>query len=100
MELLIYLAVGILLGLFVLPNRWQKANGKLQSVLMVGALFCTGVMLGSQDGFLTHLAEAGWQSLLIAAATVAGSILLVRPVERFLLRKTEKNEKPDGGEKQ
>lgn len=98
MILLLCLAVGVGLGVKLLPDRWKKTNDRLSAAAMVLALFCMGVSLGRQPDLLTSLAEAGPAGFCIAAATVAGSVGLVYLVEKRLLPGHFPFRKPDRGE--
>ena len=86
MKLLIYLAIGLLLGYFMIPKGWRKATGIIQSAAMVAALFFMGVSLGTQPNLLNDLKEAGIESCLFALVTSAGSVLAVYLVERKFFR--------------
>jgi len=87
MDILIYLVIGILLGLFVLPSKVKKANGALQQVSMVAALFFMGVSLGMQPNLVQDLREAGIVAFFISIATIAGSVLLTWLVSSLALRR-------------
>lgn len=96
MEVLIYLAIGMLLGYFLIPKSWKKPIGFLQSAAMVATLFFMGVSLGSQSDLLGSLKESGILALVFALTTTAGSIAVVYLVERKFFRK--KKQSSDGKE--
>lgn len=77
MDILIFLVIGILLGLFVIPKKVAKANSILQQISMVAALFLMGLSLGMTPTLWEDLKTAGIVSICIAAATVLGSVLAV-----------------------
>ena len=93
MRVLIDLALGILVGRFLLPARWKRANAVLQSAATIAALFLMGVSLGAQGDLLANLQKTGWIAVLVAAGTVAGSLLLTVLLDRCLLRPRRKRKR-------
>ena len=92
MKLLIYLAIGLVLGYFLIPQSWRRVTGAVQSVVMVATLFFMGVSLGSQENLLESLREAGISAFLIALVTAGGSVLAVWLIERRFFRAKETKE--------
>lgn len=97
MWVLLDLVLGVLIGRFLLPARWKKANAVLQTAATIAALFLMGVSLGTQGNLLANLQQTGWMALWIAVGTVAGSLLLTVLLDRRLLR-PHRMRKGKGGE--
>ena len=88
---LIYLAVGIGIGLTLFPKKFLKWNSKLQVLGIALLLFAMGASLGGSPTLLEDIKSAGGQAILFALATIAGSVLMVYLLTRlFLDKKKEK----------
>ncbi len=89
--ILVFLLIGIGLGLTFFPKKWLKYNNILQTVGISLTLFTMGVSLGGSPTFVEDMKQAGWQGFLFALVTVLGSIVMVYILVRlFLKRKGEK----------
>lgn len=80
------MCLGILLGAKVVPARWKGWNEGGQMVCTLALIFCMGVLLGRREGLVDQLASLGLGSLVLAVLPMAGSVALVWPLTRWLLK--------------
>lgn len=64
------------------PLAWL---GKLQLAALMILIVSLGVKLGADDEVISSLAEIGWTAFLITAAAMAGSVLALWLLRRFVL---------------
>ena len=90
LNLLIYIAlvaVGALLGSLRFwrehPARWL---GKLQFMALMILIVTLGIKLGSDDQVIASLGQIGLAALLITVLSLAGSLLAVTLLRRFILK--------------
>ena len=79
------ICLGIAIGKWLFPQKWQKANARLQTLLTILLIFAMGVSIGRNDGLLQNLATLGLDSALFCLLAMAASILLVYLATRKLL---------------
>lgn len=92
-SLIVYFAVGIIIGVTIFPLRWLRLNGWLQTAGIALTLFSMGASMAGSPTFLTDLRTAGVRAFLFAAVTIAGSVLLVYILSRITLpRQVRKKE--------
>lgn len=70
-------------GVRTRPLPWL---GRLQLVALMILIVSLGVKLGADDEVIASLAEIGWTAFLITAAAMAGSVLALWLLRRFVLR--------------
>lgn len=76
---------GMLVGAYLLPDRYLHLNGKAQLVITVLLLFTMGVSFGAQPAFFADLRAAGLKSLFYAAAGITLSVVVtVMLAKKFL----------------
>lgn len=85
--LILFFAVGIVIGATVFPLKWLKANGRLQTAGISLTLFSMGASMGGSPTFLNDLQAAGLEALLYAVTTIAGSVLFVWFLSRVSMKK-------------
>lgn len=73
-KILIVLAVGVLCGLFILPDSLYGATGILLDIGLCLLLFSVGVDIGSNKDIFKNLKNVGFKLLIVPAATVLGSL--------------------------
>lgn len=80
-------ALGIFLasrpGMRTRPLAWL---GKLQLTALMILIVSLGVKLGADDEVIASLGQIGWTAFLITAAAMAGSVLALWLLRRFILR--------------
>ena len=86
LELLIPLALGVLCG-YLLRNRKMPKLDKLSLGIIVVLIFALGFGIGSDNTLLGALPQVGMQALVIAALSIAFSIMFVKAGKRLV--KTE-----------
>lgn len=91
-SLILYFLIGALIGLRLFPQKWLKLNGRLQTAGISVTLFAMGASLAASPDFLSDMKTAGWQSFVYAAATIAGSVLLVYILSRIAFQKEGKEQ--------
>ena len=89
-SVLVCMAVGIFLGLKVIPAKYQKINGLLQYVFIAVLIFCMGAGLGSSPTFFEELAHMGLQALSFAAIPIALSVAGVALVTKYILKENKR----------
>ena len=83
--ILLFFCAGILLGTRVGHMRkFMRSIGWMSDFLIILLLFLLGAAIGSNAQIMDHLWGLGWAGLLLAGGSIAGSILLAKPVERLL----------------
>jgi uncharacterized membrane protein YbjE (DUF340 family) len=73
-KILCVLAVGVLSGLFLIPDRLYDATGILLDIGLCMLLFSVGVDIGSNKDIFKNLKDVGFKLLIVPAATVLGSL--------------------------
>lgn len=73
-KILLVLAAGVLLGLFILPDSLYGATGILLDIGLCMLLFSVGVDIGSNKDIFKNLKNVGFKLLIVPAATVLGSL--------------------------
>jgi uncharacterized membrane protein YbjE (DUF340 family) len=73
-KILLVLAVGVLSGLFLIPDSLYNATGILLDIGLCMLLFSVGVDIGSNKDIFKNLKNVGFKLLIVPAATVLGSL--------------------------
>ncbi len=73
-KILLVLAVGVLSGLFIIPDSLYNSTGILLDVGLCILLFSVGVDIGSNKDIFKNLKNVGFKLLIVPAATVLGSL--------------------------
>ncbi|MEG0579873.1 MAG: LysO family transporter, partial [Niameybacter sp.] len=66
MIILLIMCVGVAIGAYMFPEKWQQYNSKVQVASIVLLIFCMGVTLGSNDEIMDKLLGMGIKVLLFA----------------------------------
>ena len=80
-------------GVRTRPLPWL---GKLQLAALMILIVSLGVKLGADDEVIASLGQIGWTAFLITAAAMAGSVLALWLLRRFVLRLDDQG-LPTGG---
>lgn len=70
------MCLGAVVGRFVLPHWWARANSRVQLVLTVLLIFTMGVSIGRNEDLLHNLGTIGLDSALFCLIPMAVSIAL------------------------
>lgn len=73
-KILVILVLGILSGLFILPETVYESTGLLLDVGLCCLLFFVGIDIGSNKETLNNIKKAGFKILIIPIATAVGSL--------------------------
>ena len=73
-KILVILAIGILLGLFVLPDGFYHSTGLMLDVGLCLLLFFVGIDVGSNKDTFKNLKSVGFKMLIVPLATAIGSL--------------------------
>ncbi len=73
-KILIVLAVGILSGLFIMPQAVYGQTGLLMDIGLCLLLFFVGIDLGNNNEIFANLKKVGFKILIVPAATIIGSL--------------------------
>lgn len=84
--------IGILIGLWIFPEKYNPVNMKLQTWTTAALIFSMGVSLGSRPGFFSELGTIGLRSLVLAVSGIIFSTVIVW----LLTRKWEQHESKAG----
>ena len=85
METIAIMCLGVLVGATVFPKRLKALNSRLQTAVTALLIFLMGVGLGSRPGFLSEVAEIGFESLILAVVPAALSAAVIYPLSRKYL---------------
>lgn len=77
MQTILLMCVGIAIGRWIFPKKWNKALCHIQTVFTVLLIFCMGLSLGKNDGLLSNLPSIGLESLLFCLFPMVASMGLV-----------------------
>ncbi|MCE1198870.1 MAG: lysine exporter LysO family protein [Marinilabiliales bacterium] len=92
--ILLSLLAGILLGLLLLRKPLVlKFSNRLFSLSVYMLLFLLGVSVGRNKEVMSNLGKIGYEALVIAVASIAGSVLLSTLLYHRLFRKPPSHEK-------
>lgn len=87
--LIIFFAIGIVIGVTIFPLKWLKVNGWLQMAGISLTLFSTGASIAGSPTFLADIKTAGIQALLFAVVTICGSVACVWALSKLCGRGRE-----------
>lgn len=73
-KILLVLALGVLSGLFLIPDSIYGVTGTLLDIGLCMLLFSVGVDIGSNKDIFKNLKSVGFKLLIVPAATVLGSL--------------------------
>lgn len=73
-KILVALALGIISGLFIFPQKIYAHTGLMMDIGLCLLLFFVGIDLGSNKEIFSNLKKVGFKVLMIPAATIAGSL--------------------------
>ena len=73
-NILIALVLGIVSGLFVMPDAVYENTGLLLDIGLCLLLFFVGIDLGSNKDIFKNLKNVGFKILIVPAATILGSL--------------------------
>lgn len=90
MIILLIMCLGIVVGAYIFPEKWQAHNSKLQVISIVILIFCMGVTLGNNETLMDKLLGMGLQGLLFAVIPIILSVIVV-----YILTKLFMKEKKD-----
>ncbi len=90
-SILVVLSAGIFVG-FLLVGRpiWHKRNNNLMNLAIYVMLFLLGISVGTNREVISNLAKIGYESLAIAVASIAGSVLISTILFKLLFKKNAK----------
>ncbi|MEA5010758.1 MAG: LysO family transporter [Angelakisella sp.] len=84
-----WLLGGILIGATIFPRKWLGIVSRMVTLGVILVLFCMGLSLGGSPTLVQDLTQAGWEAVLFAAATIAGSVAVVALVARLFFSNKE-----------
>ncbi len=73
-KILIALVLGIVSGLFIMPDAVYENTGLLMDIGLCLLLFFVGIDLGSNKEIFKNLKNVGFKILIVPAATIIGSL--------------------------
>lgn len=73
-SILIALVLGIVSGLFIMPDAVYENTGLLLDIGLCLLLFFVGIDLGSNKDIFKNLKKVGFKILIVPAATIVGSL--------------------------
>ena len=83
--ILVFLVVGIGIGSVTSPvAKWLKVTKPLSLIGLFSLIFLLGVKIGSAPEVREHLQSIGYQGIVFALCTVAGSVVAGFFVTRLL----------------
>jgi len=90
-SILVVLSAGILVG-FLLVGRpvWHKYNNNLMNLAIYLMLFLLGISVGTNREVISNLGKIGYESVAIAVASIAGSVLISTILFKLLFKTNAK----------
>ncbi|NYB75071.1 lysine exporter LysO family protein [Sedimentibacter hydroxybenzoicus DSM 7310] len=73
-KILAALALGVISGLFIIPQKIYAHTGLMMDIGLCLLLFFVGIDLGSNKEIFSSLKKVGFKVLMIPVATIAGSL--------------------------
>lgn len=73
-KILLALALGIVAGLFIMPNSVYENSGLLMDIGLCLLLFFVGIDLGSNKDVFKNLKKLGFKILIVPLGTILGSL--------------------------
>lgn len=89
LEVLLIMMLGVFLGKYCVPPERKALIEKCQALAIMLLIFSMGHSLGQRENFLGDLQTMGLQSFLYAVFTIVGSVLVVYPLSKKLLKDKE-----------
>ncbi|MDA3732929.1 LysO family transporter [Niameybacter massiliensis] len=86
MIILLIMCLGVALGAYIFPEKWQVHNSKVQVISIVILIFCMGVTLGSNETLMDKLLGMGLQGLLFAVIPIILSVIVVYILTRLFMK--------------
>ena len=86
MEIFAAMALGIVLGATIFPERLSAANAALTLASTGLLIFCMGADLGARDELMGQLANVGFASVVLCLAPVALSIAFVYALTSLFMK--------------
>lgn len=77
MLILAIMALGVVVGFFIFPDRKLKWCERGQLICTCLLIFSMGVLLGSRENFISELLAIGVKSLVLAIIPIAFSVAVV-----------------------
>lgn len=90
-EVLLAVALGVLVGHFNILSIKPQVIGKFTTVCLFIMLLAMGAQLGANEKLLGDLGRLGWQALVLAFASIAGSVFMVRLAENRISKQLEQS---------
>ena len=85
---------GVVIGHFLRSGKLLENIEKTTSLTIFALLFVLGLSIGSNRLIIENLGRVGWQAVILATLSLAGSIIAARIVFQMFFKKgEEKNEK-------
>ena len=82
-KIALFLAAGFLIGCSGhIKEKGLRWWGRIQTIFLLLLIFCMGASIGRNEEVISSLSRIGMGAFLFAAATAAGSLLLVWLVQR------------------
>ena len=89
-SILAVLSAGILIGFFLVGRPiWHKRNNNLMNLAIYVLLFLLGISVGTNQEVIGNLGKIGYESVAIAVASIAGSVLINNSIQAFIQKKCE-----------
>ena len=90
-SILLVLAAGIAIGLLLISKpALHKINNHLLNWSIYLLLFLLGISVGSNAEIIKNLAKIGYEAILIAVASIAGSVILSAFLFKLIFKQNEK----------
>lgn len=86
MEIFVAMALGVLLGATIFPERLKGANATLTLASTGLLIFCMGADLGARDEFIGQLANVGFSSIMLCLGPVVLSIAAVYALTSLFMK--------------
>lgn len=84
-SLIISIVLGILIGMLIkLPKKLVSSLTVIQTSCLLFMLFFMGIKIGIDKSILQNLGVIGGKAIILAVASIIGSVLLVIPISKSI----------------
>lgn len=85
--ILLVLSAGIITGLLIIRKPFlHKVNNELMNWAIYLLLFMLGISVGTNREVIENISKIGFEAIIIAIASIAGSVLLSALLFKVLFR--------------
>lgn len=77
MVIIILMAIGFVPGFYLIPEKYEKLNSKVQLICTSIMIFIMGAKLSARENFREEILSLGFKSLIFALIPIIFSTIIV-----------------------